>query len=199
MNMRVKHASLPSVFGDKARMLLYAIGIYSAYLTQGYVQEALSTTVYDRGDGTSERFPHLEALNGVQCVVCFLVAGVLLMLRKKRKTDGERFVSVASPLDFWKPGLTNSIGPACGLIALKNISYPAQVSFLFSLEMMRGMDFMALDNTDIRTSEDCPSLGPTTSSKLSQAVLLHRHCPRKAGANYWRPVAQPSWLPSTRS
>jgi solute carrier family 35 (UDP-galactose transporter), member B1 len=33
----------------------------------------------------------------------------------------------APVLSYWKAGLTNSIGPACGLHALKYISYPAQV------------------------------------------------------------------------
>ena len=29
---------------------------------------------------------------------------------------------------YWKPAITNCVGPACGLQALKYISYPAQVS-----------------------------------------------------------------------
>ncbi len=29
---------------------------------------------------------------------------------------------------YWKPAITNCVGPACGLAALKYISYPAQVS-----------------------------------------------------------------------
>lgn len=28
---------------------------------------------------------------------------------------------------YWKPAVTNCVGPACGLQALKYISYPAQV------------------------------------------------------------------------
>lgn len=96
-----------------------AAGIYGAYLTQGYVQEALATTTY----GEDGRFPHLEALNGAQCVACFLVASLLLLLRR-----GGGNGKVATPLMYWKPALSNAVGPACGIVALKSINYPAQVS-----------------------------------------------------------------------
>ena len=29
--------------------------------------------------------------------------------------------------EYWKAGITNSIGPALGMVALKNITYSAQV------------------------------------------------------------------------
>ena len=118
-------------FARRAKLLVYACGIYSAYLTQGYVQEALATTVYP-GPAGPERFPHLEALNAFQCLACFLVGGLLLLLlHRGPKEEGSKDhgnSSVASPLEYWRPALTNSVGPACGIIALKSISYPAQVS-----------------------------------------------------------------------
>lgn len=67
------------------------------------------------------RFPHLNALVGVQSVACFLWAGLLLLIFP---VQGGKMAPIAS---YWLPGLTNSAGPALGFQALKNISYPAQV------------------------------------------------------------------------
>lgn len=87
---------------------------------QGVVQEALSMK---RFGIEQERFPYLKALNGVQSVACFVWAALLMAATSRRKD------AVLPPFwAFWKPGVTNSIGPACGFEALKSISYPAQVS-----------------------------------------------------------------------
>mmetsp|Transcript_34996 Transcript_34996/g.88165 ORF Transcript_34996/g.88165 Transcript_34996/m.88165 type:complete len:332 (+) Transcript_34996:224-1219(+) len=99
-----------------------AAGIYGAYLTQGYVQEALATTTY----GDDGRFPHLEALNGAQCVACFLLASFVLLLRRGSSAAGGGN-KVATPWMYWRPALSNAVGPACGIVALKSINYPAQV------------------------------------------------------------------------
>lgn len=71
-----------------------------------------------------QRFKNLEALNGAQSLVCFLWAYVILIFQHKSSKNS---ASLPPWTAYWKPALTNSIGPACGLIALKNISYPAQV------------------------------------------------------------------------
>lgn len=108
------------VEAKRAFLLVFAAsGIYASYLTQGIVQENLSTKRYGP---LSERFPHLSALAGVQAVVCFLWAGLLMMFSKDDATK-----KLPPFTAFWMAGLTNSIGPACGIQALKNISYPAQV------------------------------------------------------------------------
>ncbi|KAK9810512.1 hypothetical protein WJX72_012024 [[Myrmecia] bisecta] len=103
-----------------AWLLLCVVGIYASYLTQGVVQEKLSTTRYG---AAGERFPELKALNGVQSVACFVWAGLLLLFVQPPRKD-QKFPPFTA---FWKPAVTNSIGPACGYEALKNISYPAQV------------------------------------------------------------------------
>ncbi len=69
-----------------------------------------------------ERFPHLKALNGIQSVACFLWAAALLAVAGRK--EGANLPPVWA---YWRPGVTNSIGPACGFEALKSISYPAQV------------------------------------------------------------------------
>lgn len=56
-------------------------GIYASYLTQGVVQETLSTKKFGP---QGERFSHLSSLNAVQCWVCFLWAGLLLAVFGKR-------------------------------------------------------------------------------------------------------------------
>jgi len=58
----------------------------------------------------------------VQSVACFAWAALLLAL-VARPAKGARLPPVTA---FWKVGVTNSIGPALGIEALKNISYPAQ-------------------------------------------------------------------------
>lgn len=58
----------------------------------------------------------------MQSLACFLWAAFLLQVLPKGK--GKTYPPFTA---YWKAGLTNSIGPACGYEALKNISYPAQV------------------------------------------------------------------------
>ena len=65
----------------------------------------------------------LKALNGAQSGVCFVWALLLVLVTSKKDTT-----SKMPPIwRYWKAAITNSIGPACGFEALKNISYPAQV------------------------------------------------------------------------
>ena len=96
------------------------IGIYSAYLTQGVVQERLSTTKYGL---LGARFTQLKALNGIQSLACFLWAAFLVLPFKSRRAGPQTAPWTA----YWGAAVTNSVGPACGFEALKNISYPAQV------------------------------------------------------------------------
>ena len=86
---------------------------------QGVLQEALSTK---RFGPAQERFPHLEALNGIQSAVCFLWAAALLMIFPSKQ--GLKIAPISA---YLRPAISNSIGPACGILALRNISYPAQV------------------------------------------------------------------------
>eukprot|EP00897_Mesotaenium_endlicherianum_P007887 jgi/Mesen1/7126/ME000369S06440 len=93
-------------------------GIWVSYLTQGVLQENLSTKKFGPA---GERFEHLTFLNLAQSVLCFLWAFIMVILRHK-KAPGQ-----APSWAYWSPGISNSVGPACGLIALRYISYPAQV------------------------------------------------------------------------
>lgn len=102
-----------------AQLLFCVAGIYGAYLTQGVVQETLSTKKFGP-DGL--RFPHLSALNAVQSWACFLWAYLLLRL-----TGGKQEAGYPPVRAYWKAAATNCVGPACGFQALKYISYPAQV------------------------------------------------------------------------
>ncbi|KAL4857963.1 UDP-galactose/UDP-glucose transporter 3 [Chlorella vulgaris] len=101
-------------------LLLCVAGIYGSYLTQGVVQEALSTKQFG-ADGA--RFAYLSSLNAVQCWVCFLWGALLLVCFDKRE-PGVEYPPITA---YWRPAVTNCVGPACGLHALKYISYPAQV------------------------------------------------------------------------
>lgn len=57
--------------------------------------------------------------------MCFLWAFIILQFQQRSNASSD--VRLPPWTVYWRPALTNSIGPACGLIALKNISYPAQV------------------------------------------------------------------------
>lgn len=108
--------------GRVALLVLCVTGIYSAYLTQGLVSESLAQKRYGLSD---ERFGSLEALNGAQSLCCFLWAWVIMqcMVQLGQIKPEE----TANWFDYWRAGITNSIGPAFGMIALKNITYSAQV------------------------------------------------------------------------
>eukprot|EP00245_Coleochaete_scutata_P007431 TRINITY_DN22841_c0_g1_i1.p1 TRINITY_DN22841_c0_g1~~TRINITY_DN22841_c0_g1_i1.p1 ORF type:complete len:363 (-),score=64.95 TRINITY_DN22841_c0_g1_i1:190-1278(-) len=94
-------------------------GIWGSYLYQGVLQEALSTKKYGL-EGV--RFKHLAFLNLAQSAVCLLWSLLIMLLFHRREGKG-----VAPVTAYWLPGITNSIGPALGIEALKYISYPAQV------------------------------------------------------------------------
>jgi UDP-galactose transporter B1 len=85
-------------------------GIYGSYLTQGLVQETLSTKKFGP-DGV--RFAHLSSLNAVQCWVCFLWALLLLVLFDKRwVTKWYRpHLRVFLPLPSPPPGNDRTAGP----------------------------------------------------------------------------------------
>ncbi|KAG2448968.1 hypothetical protein HYH02_005722 [Chlamydomonas schloesseri] len=103
-------------------LLVCVVGIYASYLTQGIVNEHLQLK---RFGSEQERFLHLEALNGAQAVTCFVWAWIILQVMVV--TGRASKADMASWHDYWRAGITNSVGPACGMVALKNITYSAQV------------------------------------------------------------------------
>ncbi|XP_078429641.1 UDP-galactose transporter 3 [Wolffia australiana] len=99
-------------------MAFCVAGIWSAYITQGVLQETLSTKRFGP-DG--QRFEHLAFLNLAQNVVCLIWSFLMLKLWSKGSNGGAPWWS------YWSASITNTIGPAMGIEALKYISYPAQV------------------------------------------------------------------------
>ncbi|GAA0185047.1 secondary carrier transporter [Lithospermum erythrorhizon] len=93
-------------------------GIWSAYIYQGILQEAVSTK---RFGPKKERFEHLAFLNLAQNVVCLIWSFIMIKIWSDSSRGGAPWWS------YWSAGITNSIGPAMGIEALKYISYPAQV------------------------------------------------------------------------
>lgn len=107
--------------GSVSRLLLLGIcvlGIWSAYVYQGVLQETLSTKKFGPDE---KRFQHLTFLNWAQNVVCFVWSFIMLILWSPKSTSNAPIKA------FWSASITNSIGPACGIVALRYISYPAQV------------------------------------------------------------------------
>ncbi|KAK8508162.1 hypothetical protein V6N11_073663 [Hibiscus sabdariffa] len=93
-------------------------GIWSAYIYQGILQETLSTKRFG-SDG--KRFEHLAFLNLAQNVVCLVWSYIMIKLWSSSSGSGAPWWT------YWSAGITNTIGPAMGIEALKYISYPAQV------------------------------------------------------------------------
>ncbi|XP_077227892.1 UDP-galactose/UDP-glucose transporter 3-like [Tasmannia lanceolata] len=93
-------------------------GIWSAYISQGILQETLSTKRFGP-DG--KRFEHLSFLNLVQNVVCLIWSLIMIKLWSRSSSGGAPWWT------YWSASITNTIGPAMGIEALKYISYPAQV------------------------------------------------------------------------
>ncbi|KAJ9554451.1 hypothetical protein OSB04_018496 [Centaurea solstitialis] len=94
-------------------------GIWTAYIYQGVLQETVSTK---RFGPEKERFEHLAFLNLAQSVVCLIWSFMMIKLWPSGSSTGH-----APWWSYWSAGITNTIGPAMGIEALKYISYPAQV------------------------------------------------------------------------
>ena len=132
-NDATSSSSSSSSLGNALAIAAGAAGVYASYLTQGVLQERLATSNYAGG----RRFEGLDALHGVQAAACaafaLLLLGVAPGLRPKASSSGSSSkkkkgaLSVAPPSSYWRAGLSNSVGPTLGYLALKNISYPAQV------------------------------------------------------------------------
>ena len=82
------------------------------------MQEILATKKFGPEQA---RFTQLKALNGFQSIACFAWALLLIFITHSRWDEQPPITA------YSKAAISNSIGPACGFEALKNISYPAQV------------------------------------------------------------------------
>lgn len=119
----VRATSTPSLASQAATLLLCGAGVYASYLTQGVVQEALATK---RFGPNAARFNGLDALHGLQALACAAWAGALVAAGA---AGGKEARKAWPPLSaYWRAGLSNAAGPTLGYLALKNISYAAQVS-----------------------------------------------------------------------
>ena len=105
---------------DVLSFVLCTTGIYISYLTQGIVQESLST----EGFGPeNQRFANMAILSCVQGLGCLVVSFVLLKLLPKAQNKRDY-----APLKaFWSVGVTTTLGPSLGYASLRNINYAAQV------------------------------------------------------------------------
>ncbi|GBG87156.1 hypothetical protein CBR_g44614 [Chara braunii] len=113
-----RHSHFWTDFVQVFRLAVCVAGIYVSYLTQGVLQENLSTKRFEP-DG--RRFEYLAFLNLAQSIICF--AWSLIIFLFIRRSCGKQPPIYA----YWSASVSNAVGPACGVIALKYISYPAQV------------------------------------------------------------------------
>ena len=118
----VRSSAPPSLAAQTTALLVCGAGVYVSYLTQGVVQEALATK---RFGANATRFNGLDALHGLQAMACALWALVLIAAGAAGGQDARR--SWPPLRAYWRAGLSNAAGPTLGYLALKNISYAAQV------------------------------------------------------------------------
>lgn len=136
--------SLPDPKHAAMRLVACACTIYVAYLAQGIVQENLAVAKYG---SMGKKLPHVVVLNLLQAVGAALTAAILNNAVRRRRSksrnvhrsgnngdamEREKRGAFEQPSNapiwaFVPPALSNSIGPACGVVALRYIPYPAQV------------------------------------------------------------------------
>ncbi|XLR05069.1 hypothetical protein S83_071267, partial [Arachis hypogaea] len=78
-----------------------------------------------------ERFEHLAFLNLAQNVVYLIWSYIMIKIWSSGSSGGAPWWS------YWSCGITNTIGPAMEIEALKYISYPAQACYFSSLGLFR--------------------------------------------------------------
>ncbi|KAJ8529181.1 hypothetical protein K7X08_036016 [Anisodus acutangulus] len=101
--------------GGLRRVMVLAFcvaGIWIVYIYQGVHQETVSTK---RFGPNKERFEHLAFLNLAQNVVCLIWSFMMIKIWSNGNSGGAPWWS------YWSAGITNIIGPAMGIEALKYI------------------------------------------------------------------------------
>lgn len=114
--------------------MFHLVAVYdnTSVIRTGIVSEHLATKRYGP---EQERFRQLEGLNGAQAFACFVWAWLILLVMQL--TGQIQPGQTASWLEYWKAGISNSLGPAFGMVALKNITYSAQVRVLLLVACKR--------------------------------------------------------------
>lgn len=84
----------------------------SSCFVQGVLQEKLSTRHYAPDN---KRFSEVIFINFAQSLACFVWAGMYLLVTRGFRSDA------APSWQYWRVGVSNTIGPALGVVALKNI------------------------------------------------------------------------------
>lgn len=108
-------------FGRVFILVFCVAGIWTSYITQGVLQETVSTKQFGP-DG--KRFKHLAFLNLAQNVVCLIWSIIMLTIWPSNSNGKGKGAPLRS---YWLASISNTVGPAMGIQALKYISYPAQV------------------------------------------------------------------------
>ena len=76
----------------------------------------LSPACRGRYGPAKEQFTHVVFLNLAQSVVCMCWSGLWLLVQPALPGSSSGWL-------FWRVGLSNTVGPACGVLALKNIRH----------------------------------------------------------------------------
>lgn len=150
----------------------------------GVVSEHLATKRYGE---QRERFSQLEGLNGAQSFSCFIWA--LAILQVMKLTGQVQPGQTAAWTEYWKAGITNSLGPAFGMVALKNITYSAQVGEgrgLCAVGAMIGCTAARAELQHVRsgrTLSPCTCMPPAQVRQALDASAARTHLGRLKAAD----------------
>uniref|UniRef100_A0A1B0DBE2 Uncharacterized protein n=1 Tax=Phlebotomus papatasi TaxID=29031 RepID=A0A1B0DBE2_PHLPP len=109
---------------DKTKFIIYALGIFFCYFYFGILQEKITRGRYgdeENDDGTrGERFTFALALVGVQCIVNWLFAKGMLLVKPQKKDE-------THPGYYASCSLTYLLAMVSSNMALRWVPYPTQV------------------------------------------------------------------------
>ena len=110
-------------FGTEIRLVCYVIGLYTAFIYWGYLQEKITSTNYSTNDTTTQQLPsrwqYPFSLNVFMALGTFLIAGL-----------GDMFDPSQNKTSLWvysRPAITCALGSPIGYMALEYISFPLVV------------------------------------------------------------------------
>ncbi|KAM7464542.1 hypothetical protein LguiA_032663 [Lonicera macranthoides] len=131
------------------------VGIWSAYIYQGVLQETLSTKQFGLD---KKRFEHLAFLNLAQSVVCLVWSFIMIKIWSSSGSGG------APCWSYWSAGITNNISPAMGIEALNTVQNVITLWYIQS-------SIVSIKNTKFQ-GENLSAMVLAKSSKMIPVMLM---------------------------
>jgi adenosine 3'-phospho 5'-phosphosulfate transporter B2 len=120
------HTSNPEFFKQSFKFMLCFVGLQASYLTWGYMQELIMTTVFE----PTERVPDGKFPSAAFCVFSNRFLAVIVALIAVRIKHGAFCANNKAPLWAFTPcALSNTMSSWSQYASLKYVSFPVQTVF----------------------------------------------------------------------